>query len=172
MTRLTSGWDSGSLAVVGCSSYIWYHFAANEENLLILNYFLNFETYISEKPFRFCRSFFQTVFAFSVMLSLCFGGLSTKYLWRDFSIGQGVRQGTSHGIGLFMWRRFSHKALLSSLSRSDMFVHTLPAWQKEGEILFTFAFDIHLLFLQSFQGALFAQWNRLCLEEAGQWQVP
>lgn len=61
------------------------------------------------------RSSFQALcFVFSVMFSVCFGGLSSKYLWRGFSIDPGVRQGNSHGIGLFMWRRFNFFRLLHS----------------------------------------------------------
>lgn len=119
------------------------------------------------------------VLSLGVTSSVCFGGLSSKYLLRGFFYRPGSQAGDFsrywpfHAKTLQLFSgSFPHKALLSSLSRSDVFVHTSPARQKKGEILFTSAFDIHLLFLQSFQGALFAQWNRLCLEEAAQWRSP
>lgn len=113
------------------------------------------------------------------MASVCvfLGGLSSKRFQRGGSLRtqeSGRRLLTTLVFScedaptFFFSGSFPHKALLSSLSRSDVFVHTSPAPQKKGEILFTSAFDIHLLFLQPFQGVLFAQWNRLCLEEVGQ----
>lgn len=132
MTRLTSGWDSGSVAMVGWSSYIWYHFAANEENLLCwwicyfvpslwfyflldMKSFATFMFYIPEN-ISLCshRSLLQALcFAFSAVLFVCFGGLSSKY-FLDFSIDWGVRQATSHGTGLFMQRRCNFFQLLPS----------------------------------------------------------
>lgn len=125
------------------------------------------------------RSSFQTFcFRSPLMPSVCFGGLSPKYLWRGFFYRPRSQPGDFSRYWPFHVKTLQlfsgsvpHKALLSSLSRSDVFVHTLPAPQKKGEILFTSAFDIHLLFLQSFRGALFAQWNRLCLEGARQWRA-
>ncbi len=73
--------------------------------------------YIPENLFSLCshRSSFQAMcFVCSVMPSVCFGGLSSKYLWRSFSIDPGVRQETSHGIGLFMRRRSNFFRLLPS----------------------------------------------------------
>lgn len=104
------------------------------------------------------RSSFQAFCFTSPLHALCvFWGLSPKYLCR----GVFYRPRSQPGDFSRYWpfhvktlQLFSgsvpHKALLSSLSRSDVFVHTLPAPQKKGEILFTSAFDIHLLFLQSF----------------------
>lgn len=49
-----------------------------------------------------------------VFLCLWGGGLSSKYFQRGFSIDWGVRQATSHGIGLFMQRRSNFFRLLPS----------------------------------------------------------
>lgn len=95
-----------------------------------------------------------------------------------FSIGPRVRQATSHGIGLFIAKTlqlfssaFLHKAFLSSLSRSDVFVHTSLDKRRERSYSLFLPLTFTSCFYNLFQGVLFTQWNRLCLEGVGQWRA-